>query len=144
MGGLPRWLSGKESACQCRRCRDMGSIPGSRKSPGGGNGNPCQYSCLENPLDRRAWQATVHGITKSWTCFSDYACTHMSNIGRTLDLIYICVFWSVIIKTSIFLNSWWFIFMCETCNQHTSWSWCEQMDVEVVGVNSGTEFPYAL
>ena len=43
---------------------DTGSIPGSGRSPGGGNGNPLQYSCLENPLDRGAWWATVHGITK--------------------------------------------------------------------------------
>ena len=42
-----------------------GSIPGSGRSPGEGNGNPLQYSCLENPMDRGAWQATVHGVTKS-------------------------------------------------------------------------------
>ena len=44
--------------------RDMGSIPGSGRSPGGGNGNPLQYSCLENAMDRGAWRATVHGITE--------------------------------------------------------------------------------
>ena len=44
--------------------RDMGSIPGLGRSPGEGNGNPLQYSCLENPMDRRHWQATVHGITE--------------------------------------------------------------------------------
>ena len=47
--------------------RDMGSIPGSQRSPGGGNGNPLQYSCLGNPKDRGAWRATIHGITKSGT-----------------------------------------------------------------------------
>ena len=47
--------------------RDSGSIPGSGRSPGGGNGNPLQYSCLENPMDRGAWQATVHGVTESDT-----------------------------------------------------------------------------
>ena len=46
--------------------RDVGSIPGSRRSPGGGHGNPLQYSCLENPMDRRACQSTVHRVTKSW------------------------------------------------------------------------------
>ena len=56
--GLPRWLSGKESACNAG---DMGLIPGSGRSPGEGNGNPLQYSCQENPRDRRAWWATVHG-----------------------------------------------------------------------------------
>ena len=45
----------------------MGSIPGSGISPGGGNGNPLQYSCLENPMDRGAWWATVHGVEKNGT-----------------------------------------------------------------------------
>ena len=45
--------------------RDVGLIPGSGRSPGGGNGNPLQYSCLENPMDREAWQATVHRVAKS-------------------------------------------------------------------------------
>ena len=58
---LPRWLSGKESTCNAE---DMGSIPGSEKSPGEGNSNPLQYSCLGNPMDRGAWQATVHEVTK--------------------------------------------------------------------------------
>ena len=44
--------------------KDAGSIPGSGRSPGEGNGNPLQYYCLENPMDRGAWQATVHGVTK--------------------------------------------------------------------------------
>ena len=47
--------------------RDVSSIPGLGRSPGGGCGNPLQYSCLENLMDRGAWQATVHGVTKSWT-----------------------------------------------------------------------------
>ena len=46
---------------------DTGSIPGLGRPPGGGNGNPLQYSCLENPMDRGAWWATVHGVSKSWT-----------------------------------------------------------------------------
>ena len=50
---------------------DLGSIPGLGRSPGEGNGNPLQYSCLQNPMDRRAWQATVNGVTKSRTCLSD-------------------------------------------------------------------------
>ena len=47
--------------------RDVGSIPGSGRSPGEGNGNLLQYSCLENPMDRGAWQTTIHGVAKSWT-----------------------------------------------------------------------------
>ena len=46
--------------------RDMGWIPGLERSPRGGCGNPLQYACLENPMDRGAWQATVHGVTQSW------------------------------------------------------------------------------
>ena len=52
---------------------DMGSIPGSERSPAGGNGNPFQYYCLENPMDRGAWQATVQGVAKSQTQLSDWA-----------------------------------------------------------------------
>ena len=53
--------------------RDMGSISGSRRYPGGGNGNPLQYSCLKNPMDRGAWRATVQRVGHDW---SDLACTH--------------------------------------------------------------------
>ena len=59
---------GKESACNAE---DQGLIPGSGRSPGGGNGNPLQYSCLENFMDRGARQATVHGVTKSQTQLID-------------------------------------------------------------------------
>ena len=58
---LPWWLSGKESACNAG---DSGSIPGSGRSSGEGNGYPLQYSYLENPMDRGAWWATVQGIAK--------------------------------------------------------------------------------
>ena len=59
--GLPWWLSGKESTCQAG---DKGSIPGSGRCPGEGNGNPRQYPCLGNPMDRGAWWAVVHGVAK--------------------------------------------------------------------------------
>ena len=61
---LPWWLRGKESTCQCRRCRRPRLTPGSRRSPGEGNGNPLQYSCLGNPMDRGAWWAIVYEITR--------------------------------------------------------------------------------
>ena len=60
--GLPWWLSGKEPAFNAG---DQGSIPGLGRSPGGGHGNPLQYSCLENSVDRGAWQATVHRVAES-------------------------------------------------------------------------------
>ena len=50
---------------------DQGSVPGLRRASGGRNDNPLQYSCLENPMARGAWQATVHGVAKSWTQLSD-------------------------------------------------------------------------
>ena len=56
--------SGKESDCNAK---DAGLIPGSGRFHGGGNGNSRQYSCLENPMDRRVWQATVQGVAKSLT-----------------------------------------------------------------------------
>ena len=62
--GFPGGSDGKESICNAG---DQGLIPGSGRSPGEGKGNPLQYSCLENPMDRGAWWATVHGATKSWT-----------------------------------------------------------------------------
>ena len=57
--------------------RHTGLISGSRRSPGGGNGTPLQYSCLENPIDKGAWQATVHGVVKSCTRLSNWACRHV-------------------------------------------------------------------
>ena len=65
--GLPQWLSSKESACNAGATGDMGSILGSRRSLGGGHGNPLQYSCLESPMDRGAWWAIAHKVTKSQT-----------------------------------------------------------------------------
>ena len=66
--GLPCSSSGKESACNAG---DQSSIPGSGKSSGEGNGKPLQYSCLENPIDKGDWWATVCGVAKSWTQLSD-------------------------------------------------------------------------
>ena len=66
--GLPSvCASYKEPACQCRRCRRPAFDPGSGRSPQGGHGNPLQYSCLENPMERGSWQATLHRVAKSWT-----------------------------------------------------------------------------
>ena len=66
--GFPGGSDGKESAYNAG---DSGSIPGLGRSPGEGNGNPLQYSCLENPTHRGAWQATVHGVTKNQTQLSN-------------------------------------------------------------------------
>ena len=65
--GIPGGSDGKESNCNVG---DLGLIPGLRRSPGGGHGNPPQYSCLKNSMDRGAWRATVHGVTKGQTRLS--------------------------------------------------------------------------
>ena len=57
----------KNLPANSRDIRDVGSIPGSGRSPGGGHGNSLQYSCLQNVMDRGAWRATVHKVAKSWT-----------------------------------------------------------------------------
>ena len=65
---FPYGSAGKESACNVG---ELGLTPGLERSPGEGNGNTLQYSCLENPTDRGAWWAMVHGVAKSWARLSD-------------------------------------------------------------------------
>ena len=71
---LPDWplygLVGKESTCNVEETGDVGLIPGLGRSPGGGYGNPLQHPCLENPMNRGAWRATVHGVAKGQTRLS--------------------------------------------------------------------------
>ena len=74
--GLPRWLNGKESASQCRRHRRHEFHLWVGKIPWKGNGNPLQYSCLENPMDRGTWQATVHGVSKTQMLLNTEVHTH--------------------------------------------------------------------
>ena len=69
--GVLRWLSDKNPPAKAGDARDSGSIPGSEKAPGVGNGNPLQYSCLENSIDRGDRRATVRGVTKSQIRLSD-------------------------------------------------------------------------
>ena len=104
--------AGKESAYNAG---DLCSIPGLGRSPGEGNDNPLQYSCLENPMDRGAWRAIVHGVTKSWTWLSDFtkevsnylSTTKSSWIGKLFDSTYhnfqLCL--SVYITALPFLSS---------------------------------------
>ena len=66
---------GSEVKASARNARDLGSIPGLGRSPGEGTGNPLQNSCLENPMDRGAWWATVHRVAKSQTRLSDFTFT---------------------------------------------------------------------
>ena len=72
-GTFPAGLEDKVSACNVG---DPGSVPEWGRSPGEGNGNALQYSCLENPMDGGAWEAAVSGIAKSWTRLSDFTSLH--------------------------------------------------------------------
>ena len=67
-----RFPGGSEVKASACNAGDVGSIPGSGRSTGEGNGNPLQYSCQENPMDQGAWWATVHGVTKGRTQLSDF------------------------------------------------------------------------
>ena len=102
--GLPRWLSSKECVCQYKR---HGLIPGLGRSPGERNGNPLQYSCLGNPMDREAWWATVHGVAKSQTWFSAELSNNSLNLlvfSAALEVV-----WQVnfLFQSSFFMNSNW-------------------------------------
>ena len=74
---------GSEVKASASNVGDPGSIPGLGRSPGEGNGNPLQCSCLENPMDRGVWQATVHGVAKSRTQPNDFT----SHLHRLLTVI---------------------------------------------------------
>ena len=77
--GFPGGSEVKASACNVG---DLGSIPGSGRSPGEGNGNPLQYSCLENPMEGGAWWATIPGVTKSRTRLNNFTSLHFIPITR--------------------------------------------------------------
>ena len=78
-GGFRGGSDGKESTCNAGY---PGSIPGSGRSPGEGNGNPLQYSCLENPMDSGAWRATVHGVAKSHTRLNNKTSHFLTTTSR--------------------------------------------------------------
>ena len=73
---FPGGSDGKASACIVG---DLGLIPGLERSPGEGNGNPLQDSCLENSMDGGAWNATIHGVAKNWTQLNDFTFTLTSH-----------------------------------------------------------------
>ena len=81
--GFPGGSDSKASACNVG---DPGSSPGSGRSPGEGNGNPLQFSCLENPMDRGAWWATVHGVAKRQTRLSDFTFTSLEGWIRVHEV----------------------------------------------------------
>ena len=92
--GFPGGASGKDPACQCRYLlRDTKSIPELGRSPVGSQSNPLQYSCLENPMDRRAWLAMVQRVTKSWTQLKQlhtHTCLHHHSVIQSSSLKILC------------------------------------------------------
>ena len=78
----------KKTACKAGDTGGVGSISGSGRCPGGGHGSPLQYSCLENPMDRGAWRATVHGVTKSQTRLKRHKHIELSNTWHSCEFIY--------------------------------------------------------
>ena len=82
---FPGGSDSKESACNAG---DPGSLPGWGRFPVEGNPNPLQYSCQENSMDRRAWQATVHGVTRSWT--------RLSNLQLIVFPLFVNIFWELL------------------------------------------------
>ena len=82
--GFPGSASDEEPACQCRRLKRCEFDPWVRNLPRGGHGSPLQYSCLENPMDRGAWWAMVHGVTKSWTRLNAH--THSNSLESIQSL----------------------------------------------------------
>ena len=75
----------KETVCNAGDTGDMGSVPGSEKSPAGGNGNLLQYSCLKNPMDKCAWRVTAHGVAELGTI--EHACIQLLGCSKLLYLL---------------------------------------------------------
>ena len=121
---FPSGSAGKESTCNVGDTGDLGLIPRSRRFPGGGHGNPLQYSCQENPMDRGDWWATVHGVTKNrtqlkWLSLAHHSLESLCRILYTQNLFIlkqgICTFWppSLILPTST--PSLWQIAISSLC-----------------------------
>ena len=102
---LPRWLTGRDSTCQCRSLRRRGFNPWLQKNPGEGNGSPLQYSCLENPRDKGSWWVTVLGVRKSQTRLSilTHVCYHAFIIPSCFRI-------SCLVYSSIYLFAFPFFF----------------------------------
>ena len=122
------WLSGKASACNAGNAGDAGSILELGRAPGGGNSNPLQCSCLENPKDRGAWWATVHGVTKSLTWLSmhhnhwaidKHLCIGLYKITPQLKSF----FFNVTINKKVNFPG------RKVSGQHTKWSPCQGFTV---------------
>ena len=105
--GLPWWLSNKEVTSNAGQTGNVSSIPGSGSSLRGGNGNMLQYSCLENPMDRVAWQNTVHGVAKSWTWLKWLSTrTHTHTHTREGLYVIVCFVLEQEVATHFIITAW--------------------------------------
>ena len=110
--GFPHGDSGKEPACQYRRHKRCRFNPWVGKIPGGGHGNPLQYPCLEKPMDRGAWWASVHMVTKSWTWLKQLSSKFIAKTAPVLHPFVVpCSLW-VTLKLSPSLWIWVALVMC--------------------------------
>ena len=123
--GFPRWLI---STYNAEAAGDAGLIPGWERSPGGGHGNPLQYSCMENPMNRGVWWATVHRVAKSWTWLKQLSMhTHGSNCqwlhcvgeGNGNPLQYSCL------ENPMDSEVWWAMVR----GVAKSWTWLKQLSM---------------
>ena len=106
-------LAIKNPTAKAGDIRDMGSIPGLGRSPGGGHGNPLQYSCLENPVGRGALQATVHRIRKSWTQLRQLSMhTYMCACVYKYMCVYVYMYVYICIYECIHIYMYLYIYMC--------------------------------
>ena len=120
--GLSRWLRSKESTCDAEDAGDPGSVSGQGRSSGGEPSSSLQYSCLENPMDRGAWQVTVHGVTKSWTWLK-WLSMHACKVDREQDQGYAMqtVFWQI---QDLDVYSQWVTQSLQQCSLQSSEGQC--------------------
>ena len=120
--GLLRWLRGKESACHTG---NPGLIPALGRSPERGNGNPCQCPCLGNPMDRGTWWAIVHGIAKSQTQLSEWACVHVCSMLKYLWYLKKAVYFQMFLWTYFSwgcgIGYWCYTTTFQTCCPFVFW-----------------------
>ena len=125
--GLWGFPGGSEVKASASSVGDLGSFPGSGRSPEEGNGNPLQYSCLENPMDGEAWQATVHRVAKSWTRLSDFTSLHFK---ETKDL-YIENYKTLMKEINDDTNRWRYTMYTDWKNQYNENEYTTQSNLQI-------------
>ena len=129
---FPSSSVGKESACSAG---DPGLTPGLGRSPGEGNGSPLQYPCLEDSMNGGAWQAAVHGVTKSWTRLSNFTFAFFHFLLSLSSTFYFCLIeQNFSFPLFVKFRPWWIISTLP--NFLTSLTWCSLCDVSMLKLPS--------